>query len=62
MKVIARDNLAALRQDGRFTNFIKGHVYLCMLNAGKFILLDEDKIGFSIDKELFDIYFELLED
>lgn len=62
MKAKARDDLAALRQDGRFTNFVKGHTYLCMLNGENFILLDEDKMGFSIDKELFNEYFELQEE
>ena len=62
MKARAIDDLAALRQDGRFTNFIKGNTYLCMLKGETYILMDEDKMGFSIDKELFDRFFELQED
>ena len=62
MYVKAKDNLAALREDGNYTNFIKGNEYRYLQKEDSFILIDEDKNGFSCDKEVFEEYFETVFD
>ena len=62
MKAKAKTDVKVLMEDGRYSNFIKGSEYRCMLRGEGVILIDEDKMGYSTDMEHFEEDFELLKD
>lgn len=62
MKAKAKTDVKVLMEDGRYSNFIKGNEYRCMLRGEGVILIDEDKMGYSTDMEHFEEDFELLKD
>lgn len=62
MKARAKNDVRVLMEDGRYSNFIKGNEYRCMLRGEGVILIDEDKMGYSTDMEHFEEDFELLKD
>ena len=47
--VKAKDDIKVLMEDGRFSNFIKGHTYRCMFKGEDVYIIDEDKYGFQTD-------------
>lgn len=60
MKAIAKNDVRVLMEDGRYSNFIKGNEYRCMLKGGGAVLIDEDKMGYSTDMETFEEDFEII--
>ena len=60
MKARAKNDVRVLMEDGRYSNFIKGNEYRCMLRGERAILIDEDKMGYSTDMEHFDEDFEMV--
>ena len=60
MKAIAKNDVKVLMEDGRYSNFIKGNEYRCMLRGEGVILIDEDKMGFSTDMNTFEEDFKLV--
>lgn len=60
MKAIAKNDVKVLMEDGRYSNFIKGSEYRCMLRGEGVILIDEDKMGFSTDMNTFEEDFKLV--
>ena len=60
MKVIAKNDVRILMEDGRYSKFIKGNEYRCMLKGEWAILIDEDKMGYSTDMETFEEDFEII--
>lgn len=60
MRARAKNDVRVLMEDGRYSNFIKGNEYRCMLRGEGAILIDEDKMGYSTDMEHFEEDFELL--
>lgn len=64
-KAKAIQDCKIMREDGGYTNFIKGHAYPCIVRKNEkiqFVLMDEDKRGFACDKQVFQEHFELLEE
>lgn len=51
--VKAKDDIKVLMEDGRFSNFIKGHTYRCMFKGEDVYIIDEDKYGFQTDLDIF---------
>ena len=58
MKARAKNDVRVLMEDGRYSNFIKGNEYRCILKGECVILIDEDKMGYSSDMEHFEEDFE----
>lgn len=60
MKAKAKNDVRVLMEDGRYSNFIKGNEYRCMLRGESVILIDEDNMGYSTDIENFEEDFEII--
>lgn len=60
MKAIAKHDVRILMEGNRFSNFIAGHEYRCMIRGTDIILIDEDKYGFITDKKSFYEDFQLV--
>ena len=54
MKAIAKHDVRILMEGNRFSNFITGHEYRCMVRETDVVLSDEDGCGFITDKESID--------
>lgn len=48
-KAVAKHNVKVLMECGRFSNFIKGHSYRCMIKGNDVFLTYEDKYGYQTD-------------
>lgn len=62
MKAIAKNDVRVLMEDGRFSKFIEGNIYRCMLRGDGVVLIDENKTGFTCDMDSFKSDFILLND
>lgn len=60
MKAKAKHDVKVLMEDNRFSNFIKGNEYRCMIHGEDMILIDEDKCGYTTDMESFNKDFDLI--
>lgn len=61
MKAKAKHDVKVLMVDNRFSNFIAGNEYQCMLKGNGIILMDENKTGFKCDTMTdFENDFELI--
>lgn len=58
--VKAKDDIKVLMEDGRFSNFIKGHTYRCMFKGEDVYVIDEDKYGFQTDLDIFHENFQVI--
>lgn len=58
--VKAKDDIKVLMEDGRFSNFIKGHTYRCMFKGEDVYIIDEDKYGFQTDLDIFHENFQVI--
>lgn len=58
--VKAKDDIKILMEDGRFSNFIKGHTYRCMFKGEDVYVIDEDKYGFQTDLDTFHENFQVI--
>ena len=56
----AKNDVKILMEDRRFSNFIKGNTYRCMIKGEDVYLIDEDKYGFQTDLSGFHEDFEIL--
>ena len=60
-KAKAKRNVQIMREDRKFTNFIKGNEYRCIFRKDDIVLIDEDRNGFICDINTFDEEFELVQ-
>lgn len=63
MKAKAKNDVRVLMEDGRYSNFIKGNEYRCILRGSggeQAVLIDEDKNGYATDINHFNEDFELI--
>lgn len=59
-KAVAKRDIKILMEGGRFSNFIKGHSYRCMIKGNDVFLTDEDKYGYHTDLSDFHEDFEVV--
>lgn len=62
MKAKAKHDVRILMEGNRFSNFIAGHEYRCMVRETDIVLIDEDGCGYITDKESFNEDFSLVKD
>lgn len=60
MKAKAKHDVKVLMEDNRFSNFIKGNEYRCMMRGENMILIDENKCGYTTDIKTFNEDFIII--
>lgn len=58
---VAKHDVKVLMKDDRFSNFIKGHKYRCMIKGNDVFLIDEDNYGYATNTSEVSEDFEIAE-
>lgn len=61
-KAVAKHHVTVLMEDNRFSNFVRGHTYRCMIKGNDVFLIDEDKYGYQTNLSDFHRSFEFVEE